>query len=278
MSTIELSIAILMIAALLIGFIIGLYIRRSATRDKYERKIDDLILQDDHMSSEVQVNSVNYENATKHLEHLQSKSSAQKQQIADFTNLNHKLTSNIEKAKLSKKELENNLHMLDKEIKTSSNELEILNSQKDEILHSVEKIEEYEEKISQKNREIEEVSDKISTLLSERESLNKQINNLEDEISTLDKDISIENDKIKAIEDEFEVKKSNIIKDVELTSQKALNYQYALDYVNEKLTCGETIKASTIDNIIRKNEETKIFANLIKKLFGKSAKYIKEGK
>jgi len=278
MSTIELSIAILMIAALLIGFIIGLYIRRSATRDKYERKIDDLILQDDHMTSEVQINSVNYENATKHLEHLKSKNSAQKQQIADFTNLNHELTSNIEKAKHSKKELENNLHVLDKEIKASSNELEILNSQKDDILQSVEKIEEYEEKISQKNREIEEVSEKISTLLSEREALNKQINNLENESSTLDKDIAVEDEKLKAIEDEFEIKKSNIIKDVEATRQKALNYQYALDYINEKLTCGESIKADAIDKIISKNEETKIFANLIKKLFGKSAKYIKEGR
>jgi predicted nucleic acid-binding Zn-ribbon protein len=114
--------------------------------------------------------------------------------------------------------------------------------------------------------------------LSERESLNRQIDNLENEISTLDKDIAIEDDKIKAIEDEFEIKRSKIIKDVELSRQKALNYQYALDYINEKLTCGESIKADAIDKIISKNEETKIFANLIKKLFGKSAKYIKEGR
>jgi uncharacterized protein (DUF3084 family) len=278
MSTIILSIAILMIAALLIGFAIGWFIRRSAIREKYERQIDELILEDDRITSELQINSVNYENTKKHLSYLEDKHSNQKQQIANFKDQNRELTTTIEEYSLSKRKLEDKLQNLDKEIQNSSKNLEILRSQKDDLLQSVEKIEDYESKITQKNRDIEQIKEKISTLLSERESLNGQIRNLNNNISLLDKDLSIEDEKIKAIEDEFEIKKSAIMKDVELTRQKALNYQYALSYINEKLSAGENIKADAIDNIISKNEETKIFANLIKKLFGKSAKYIKEGK
>jgi chromosome segregation ATPase len=265
----------LMIAALLIGFIIGWFLRRSATRNRYEREIDDLILNDDHMASELHVNSVNYENNTRHLTNTQDKITLAKQQIEDYSKHRQELVTNIEKFHLSQKALKENLAGIDDKIKNVTDELNILNAEKDEIEESQNKISEYTENITQKTEEISTLREKISQLLSERESLNAKIINENNNISQKEKEIDAENDKIKVIENEFIDKKSEIMDEVESSRQKALNYQYAVDYVKE---AQEIISLDTIDKIISKNEETGMFTNLIQKLFSKSAKYITGGK
>jgi chromosome segregation ATPase len=269
---------LLMIAALLIGWFIGWFLRRSSSRKKYIRQIDQLAHQDESMAEDLHIKSANYENNARHLEHTQDKLSFAKQQADEYSDRSVELQSNIENFHLSQKKLEEDLLRLDDKIKSTSGDLDILTSQKDEILESKNKIVEYEENINLKATEIDNISENISALSSERESLNTKVSNEEEHISLKQQEIDAENDKIKVIEDEFASKKAEIMDEVEGSRKKALNYQYAVNYVNEKIDAKETISFDTVDKIISKNEEQGMFANLIQKLFGKSAKYIKGGK
>ncbi|HIP59719.1 MAG TPA: hypothetical protein EYH01_04730 [Campylobacterales bacterium] len=274
MSELVSNMFLLMIAALLIGFIIGWFLRRSATQNRYEREIDDLVLHNDHMASELHVNSVNYENNVRHLTNTQDKIAFAKQQTQDYSKRKQELVTDIENFHLSQKTLEKDLLEIDDKIKNVTSELAILNSQKDEMQESQNKILEYEENITQKTGEIDTLREKISQLTSERESLNAKVTNENENISRKEKEIDAENDKIKVIEDEFADKRSEIKDEVESSRRKALNYQYAVDYIHEKIEAKETIAFDTVDKIISKNEEQGMFTNLIQKLFSKSTKYI----
>ncbi len=278
MSQLVSNMFLLMIVALLIGWIIGWFLRRSASRNKYIRQIDDLTYQDKSLTSELHLNSVEYENHTKNLEHTQSKLSFANQQVEDYSTRNLEINSDMEKFHTSQKELEVNLGGMDDKIKNSSNNLDILNLQKDEILKNKNKITEYEQNINLKTGEVDTIRERVSLLSSERESLNTKVSNENDKISLKQQEIDAENDKIKVIEDEFAAKRAEIKDALEESRKKALNYQYAVNYVNEKIDAKETIPFDVVDKIISKNEEKGLFANLIKKLFGKSAQYIKGGK
>ncbi len=278
MSQLVSNMFLLMIAALLIGWFIGWFLRRSSTRNKYIRQIDELAHQDEGMNSELQVHSVNYENNTRHLANTHEKLSFAKQQTQEYADKNLELTTDIDNFQLSQKTLETDLSGIDDKIKSASSELDILTSQKDEIQDSKNKILEYEQNINVKTGEIETIRASVSELSSERESLNAKVSNSNESISQKEQEIDAENDKIKVIEDEFATKRLEVIKEVEESRRKALNYQYAVDYVNEKIESKETIAFDTVDKIISKNEEKGMFANLMQKLFSKSAKYIIGGK
>ena len=269
---------LLMIAALIIGWLIGWFIRRSATRNRYINKIDDLSNEDKSFASELHINSENYEDNIKALDHTKNRLSFTKQQAKDYLNQSIEVKSNMNKLNISQKEIEANFVKIDDKIKNSSNELENLNLQKDEILKSKEKITQYEQNINIKNKEIGAMSEKVSLLINERDSLNTKLSNVNEKISLKEQEINAENDKIKVIEDEFASKTLEIKNELEESRIKALNYQYAVNYVNEKIDAKEPISFDTIDKIISKNEEKGLFTNLTKKLFGKSVQYIKGGK
>ncbi len=278
MSALVSNMFLLMIAALLIGFLIGWFIRRSATRTKYSRNIDDLMSEDDHMASELHINSVNYENNTRHLTNTQDKLVSAQKQSEEYLDHSKKLETDIENFHLSQKALEADLEGMDGKIQNVTGELDILNSQKAGIQESQNTIVQYEDNIAQKTGEIETLREQVSYLTSEREAHNTKATNENKNISSKEQEINIELDKIKAIEDEFSTKRAEIRNDVESTKRKALNYQYAVNYVNEKMDAQEGIDFDTIDKIINKNEEKSFFENLIQKLFSKSAQYIKGGK
>jgi len=278
MSQLVSNMILLMIAALLIGWFIGWFLRREATRKKYIREIEDLTDQNNSLTSELHANSVEYENNTKNLEHTNSKLSFANQKIKDYSTKNLELTSSIENFHISQKKLEADLAGIGGKIKNSLNELDILNLQKDEILESKDKITKYEQNINAKTIEIETINENVSLLASEKESLNAKISNENSKISLKEQEINAENDKIKVIEDEFAAKRLEIQDSFEESRRKALNYQYAVNYINEKIEAKETVPFDVIDNIINKNEEKGLFTNLIKKLFGKSTQYIKGGK
>ena len=278
MSQLVSNMFLLMISALLIGWFIGWFLRREATRKKYIREIEDLTDQNSSLTPELHANSVEYENNIKNLEHTHSKLSFANQQIQDYSTKNLEVTSSIENFHISQKKLEADLAGIGGKIKNSLNELDILNLQKDEILESKDKITKYEQNINAKTIEIETISENVSLLASEKESLNAKISNENSKISLKEQEINAENDKIKVIEDEFAAKRLEIQDSFEESRRKALNYQYAVNYINEKIEAKESVSFDVVDNIINKNEEKGLFANLIKKLFGKSAQYIKGGK
>lgn len=278
MSELVTNMFILMVAALLIGFIIGWYIRRRATRNRYENNIDDLVLHNDHMASDLHTNSINYENNIRHLTNTQDKIAFAKQQTKDYSGRSQELTTDIKNIHLSQKALESDLLGIDDKIENVASELDILNSQKDEILESKSKIAEYKGNITQKTGEIGILRENLSQLTSQRESLNTKVINENERISLKEQEISAESDKIQSIEDEFATKNADIINDIASTNKKVLNYKYAVDYINEKIDSSEPVEFDVVDKIISKNEEKGIFSNLIQKLFGKNAKYIKGGK
>jgi chromosome segregation ATPase len=267
-----------MIAALLIGWLIGWFIRRSATRNKYIRQIEEYSHQDESMNSQLHVHSVNYENNSRDLTLTNEKLTFLKEQTNEYANKELQLKSDIENFHLSQKKLEENLVGIDDKIKNASSELDVLTSHKNEILEDKNKITEYEQNIEAKNREIDNLKNRISNLTGDRESLNAKIRKEEEIVTLKEQEIDAVNDKIKVIEDEYKNKTAKIMGVVESTKVKALNYQYALNYANEKIDAKEPISFDTIDKIISKNEESGIFTNLIKKLFGRSAKYIVGGK
>lgn len=269
---------ILMIAALLVGFIIGWILRRSAYRSRYENQIDALKIEDDDLTTELNVNAVKLENSQKQLSQTQEKITSQKELINDFDTKSKTVQSDIENLKQTHLSLQGDLQSMDGKIRASSHELGILNTHKDEILEDKSQIINYETKMAEKSQEIENVSEKITALIDDRESLNRQITNMHASIEEKEKEVETEAAKIKEIENKFETKNAEIAADVAENKRKSINYKYAFEYINEKISANEQIEFDVVDKIISKNEEKGLFANLSKKLFGKSAKYIKEGK
>lgn len=278
MSALVTNMFLLMIAALLIGFIIGWLIRRSATRAKYAKNIGALKSQDDKIASELHINSVNYENSTKHLATTQDKLKKTQKQSEEYIQYSKKLNTDIEDFQLSQKTIKENLVGIDTKIQNVTEDLDILNTQKGEIQEYQKTIEKYTQDIAQKTEGIDTLRENISHLTTERDAYSRQVDNENKKLASKEQEIDEENNKIQAIKDEFAAKRAEVIGDVESTKRKALNYQYAVDYVTETIDAKEKVSFDTIDKIINKNEESGLFANLKQKLFSKSAQYIKGGK
>ncbi len=269
---------LLMIAALLIGWFIGWYIRRSATRESYLRKIEELKIHDKNTSIKLHENSSIYENDLREIEHNKKRILFNETSIKDYRDKKSNLLSEIENFHTSTKKLEkDSLEIADK-IEKNKKEIEALELHKDHILDSKKTIAEIESKIEKKENEIKKLKKDISELTTQRESSNSKVLYKQEKIKLKEKNIEELLQKIKTIEDEFNDKTAQIIEDEKSTRIKALNYKYALNYANERVEAKEPISFETIDKIISKNEETGLFENVIKKLFSKSAKYILGGK
>ncbi len=278
MTTLELYMILLMVIALLIGFSIGWILRRQTYRKGYKEKFYKLVNSDKIALEELNRASFNFENSEKQLFQIKDKNSSKENFISDLTDQSSRLKIDCENLNLVQKKLQENFNSIDEKIKIASNELNVLTLNRDEILEQKDQIRDYAQKTTDKNREIETLSQQIPQLIDERASLETKITNLKKGIDEMEEEIKIENKKTKEIEDEFDTKKSEIFNDIKETKQKALNYEYAFKYINEKVDAGEKVAFDVVDKIINKNEEKGFFANLKQKLFSASAKYIKQGR
>jgi len=268
----------LMIVALLIGFIFGWIIRRKATRVSYEKNIEELNIRDDDSITNMNINSMELEDSNIRLLNVEDKVTIQKDLISNLTKKDVSHKADIENLMQTETKLLSDIQGIDEKIELSSRDFEILDSQKDEILKYKIKITEDEDKINQKTQATKALSQSISKHISNRESLNTKITNEDKSIVDIDVKIALENEKSATITNEFDIKKSEIIDEIEENKLKALNYKYALEYTKERLDSNEKIEFAVIDKIINKNEEKGFFENLKEKLFSKSAIYIKGGK
>jgi chromosome segregation ATPase len=266
-----------MALALLIGLFLGWILRRSATRKKYSEHIAKLSIENERTTAQLHEHSQEYENNTRGVSLMQDSIKHKQEQVNHYQKENKTLLSDMDKFKQNQITLENELEHMDDKIKNSIDKLEILNTQKDEILKTKGVISDYENQIELKEKEIKILSEDIYELSSLRESTNTKLQNINESIEIKESEITAENQKISLIEGEFNSKTSKLKDELEHSRAKLLNYQYALNYVDEKLEAKESLSVDAIDKIISKNEETTLFANFFKKLFGKSAKYIVGG-
>jgi len=271
------NIYILMALALLIGFILGWIIRRASTRKKYINYIDNLSMENEKTTAQLHEHSQEYENNNRSISMIQDSIKYKREQISNYSSEYQSVVSDIDKFKKNQITLENELEHMDDKIQNSVDKLEILNSQKDGILKIKDTISDYEQKVKSKEKEIVVLSQEIKNLSSKRESINAKIQNIHESISIKQQELNEEDEKIKLIENDFTSKTFKLKSEVEQSRIKLLNYQYALKYVDEKLEAKEALSFDSIDKIISKNEETSLFANFFKKLFGKSANYIMRG-
>ncbi len=278
MSTIVTYTIVFMVLALLIGFLIGWILRRSTYKHRYEENIDDVILREENMVTQNHILSAEFDKGLHHLEKTKYDIDSKKSKLKDFIDTNEKLNTDIDDLQNSEIAVKENIEVLKVKIDKSSGELKILSSNSDNILGYRNQIADYERKVEEKNIELNIVKESVSNLSKDKEALDQKISNFEKNISELDKNIDKYENKVEKITDEFILRTKEIQGDVRLTEHKALNYKYAVDYVDEKLASNESISADTIDKIINKNENKRSYKEIIIKLFTKSAEYIKGDK
>lgn len=278
MSEIILYAFVLMIGALLLGFIIGWGLRRATYQSRYETQIEELSHDEQHITSELNQNTIKIDETKKRLTATEETYSNQRTVLSEHQEKSQQLKNELDELSSLHDTLEDDIHAIDGKITSSADALEILNSQKEEMLGYQNEIAEYQSKINAKNEEIEATKFQISELISERDSLTAQISNLDSIIVQKEDEIKVFDQTISEIEKEFETKTNEILPDVNMARNKALNYQYAVEYIQEKMGSDESVSFDVVDKIISKNEEKGIFANIKQKLFGKRALYVKGDK
>ncbi len=278
METIELYIYLLMAATLILGFLLISMLRGGAYHRKYEQETYEYIKEDEETTKKLDLSNQDLQNTKDQFTLIKNKLSSQNTLLGEFEGKKREFEIEKKNFETSKISLQNSIKSTDTKIMSASSELEVLNLEKDEILNYQNNILEQKSKTKNKSIGIKNLDDKISNLTREKDSLAQKIESQKENNDKKEQELSRESGKIKAIENEFETKIDDISKPLNESKQKALNYQYALEHVREKIDADENIEFEVVDKIISKNEEKGIFANLMQKLFNKSANYIKEGK
>ncbi len=278
METAELYIYLLIAVTFIIGFLISSMLRGGAYHKKYKQTIYKYTNNDKEITKKLNLSNQDLQNTKEEFTLIKNKLSSQYAILGEFNNKKRELEIASKNFQTSKIALQNSIKNIDAKILNTSGKLRTLSLEKDRILSYQESIIEQKNKTEQKSIEIRNLNSKITNLTKEKKSLTEKIitqNRLNDE---KEKELLNENSKIKTTQNEFKIKINDIEKPLNESKQKALNYQYALKYVREKIDSYESIESDVIDKIISKNEEKGVFANLKQKLFNKSANYLKEGK
>ncbi len=278
METIELYIYLLMAAALMLGFLLTSILRGGAYHRKYEQETYEYIKEDEEVTRKLDLNNQDLLGTKEQFTLIKNKLSSQNIALGEFESKKREFETESKNFVTSKTTLQNSIKNIDTKIINASNELKSLNLEKDGILNYQNSIFEQETKIKDKSNEIKNLNNTISNLTKEKISFEQKIVSQNENNDKKVEELSSESNKIEVIEDEFKTKIDDISKPLKESKQKALNYQYALEYAREKINSYESIEFDVIDKIISKNEEKGIFANIMHKLFNKSANYIKEGK
>lgn len=278
METVELYIYLLIAVAFIIGFLISSMLRGGAYHKKYKQRIHKYKNENEEITKKLDLSNQDLQNTKDQFTLIKDKLSSQNTLLGDFEGRKRKFEIDNKNFQTSKIALQNSIQNIDAKILDISNSLKTITSEKDEILNYQEKITKQKNQTEQKSTEIKNLNDKISNLTKEKKSLIEKIATQNELNGKKERELLDENGKIKTVKDEFETKIDNIQKPLSESKQKALNYQYALEHIKEKIDAYESIESDVIDKIISKNEERGVFANLKQKLFNKSANYLKEGK
>ncbi len=278
METVELYIYLLIAVTFIVAFLISSMLRGGTYHKKYKQTIDKYKYRDEELTKKLDLNNQDLQNTKDQFTLIKNKLSSQNTILSEFENKKRELEIDSKNFQTSKIALQNNIKNIDLKILNISDKLKTLALEKNEILNYQEKITIQKKQADQKHIEIKNLNDKTSNLEKEKRSLAEKITIKHELNDKIDKNILNEKEKIKNIKDEFKIKIDDIEKKLSESKQKALNYQYAIEHIKEKINAYESIGANVIDKIISKNEEKGVFANLKQKLFDKSANYIKEGK
>ncbi len=278
METVELYIYLLIAVAFIIGFLISSMLRGGAYHKKYGQTIHKYKNENEEITKKLDLSNQELQNTKDQFTLIKNKLSSQNTLLGEFESKKRELEVDNKNFQTSKIALQNNIKNIDAKILNISNDLKTLALEKDEILNYQKNITEQKNKTEKNSIEIRNLNDKISNLTKEKKTLTEKIETQNELNNKKERELLDESSKIKTIKNEFETKINDIQEPLNKSKQKALNYQYALEYIREKVDSYESIEPDVIDKIISKNEEKGVFANLKQKLFNKSANYLKEGK
>jgi|GEM_PF-6794484 len=264
------------IFALILGFIIGILLKKSSAGVNMKKKVEEFekefYLSRDRLDkkSEEYFDTKNKFQINKDL--IDSQNNLEKRSKDSINDYKKKITA-IQEAN---KNLEDELTILNKEIATLESDINSYKKDYNSVNSIVKEVEKL--KLEEKNLlfEIEENENNIKKFTDNKISLTTKLFSAKKDLSTIEHEIELFKDKMLDLKRQKNILKnknySSIDDEYEKAKTKMLNYKYKVKELEEQLKNGLKIDKEEINNFISKNESERFIDKLFLKIFNNSEK------
>lgn len=243
----------LMILALIIGFFIGKVLRRSAYKERYENRLDELqYIEEEKYEKLIKSQSELESLQNLDLDHKDS-FRIKNERLDSYVEKNNIVSTHIETVKKSNEVLTHNIPVVDDKINDALSDLEKVKNARNIFLKQIDVVNEAEANILELNRDIKSIemlvlpaTEKKNTLSLNVEKLAKNLEEKEEYLSRLQlREIDIKT--------KHTQKKSAIEKDLQESKIEEKTCNEILQKIEEKIIEGESVSKSDFLGLLDEN-------------------------
>ncbi len=297
MSPLIQNIIILFILTLIVGFIIGYFLRNKARKNNYITQINEL--NEKHDETEYFFNNSlkkdkdiqnRYDSTLEIYQTQKNLLQEQESTLLDLERKETKLTQDEKNILAKIQDTSQQIQNQEEEIKTLSAKLDKINEGKTNLKEDEAKISSLQTELKEKRKEIDTYEDKIHSIKNQRHSIKIETEQLQQKYQQQRKSLDEIEKRIFQIEAKYSKELTNLKELNETLKITAINYEYALKehskpspkpihedagIIKHIFALPKTQK-NEIDFLVRKNDQTRFIDKILRKIFKKPNLHIEE--
>ncbi len=245
---------IIMVLTLVIGFFIGWTIRRTAYKERYEKKIETLQHQEEEKFEKLKKIEADLEELQSL--HFDNKDSfrIKSERLDNYVDQESRLDRDISDTQKENDRLLKNILTIDDEINDALLDLEKVKNARNSFLKQIDTVNGIDSEIKEINRDIQSIEMLVAPAIEQKNELSRKIDNMTEYIKDKEREIEGINFKIDEEKEEETRKKFSIDLEFQESSMEEERYKSILKKIEKKMKEGEILSKSDFEGVFHRNQ------------------------